>query len=177
MDDIAQISGIPRATLYYYFSGKDEILSFLLDAMLADLGSKARAAVESSRDVKGRLTSLARTYLELVSTTPVAALLLANLSKIGKLPDISSATDQAFLSIIREVIQDGIGQGDLKKVDVPTAATALFGAITLVGIRPLLDGSSSAPAELSASVVDIFWAGIRDPRSSPSMRGTRDLNA
>ena len=28
MDDIAQASGIPRATLYYYFEGKDDILAF-----------------------------------------------------------------------------------------------------------------------------------------------------
>ena len=33
-EDIAEASGIPRATLYYYFSSKDEILQFLLTRML-----------------------------------------------------------------------------------------------------------------------------------------------
>ena len=29
IEDIAAASGVPKATLYYYFTGKEEILSFL----------------------------------------------------------------------------------------------------------------------------------------------------
>ena len=29
VDEIADAAGIPKATLYYYFSGKDEVLAFL----------------------------------------------------------------------------------------------------------------------------------------------------
>ena len=32
MEDIASAIGIPRATLYYYFAGKDDVLAFLLAA-------------------------------------------------------------------------------------------------------------------------------------------------
>ena len=45
-DDIAEASGIPRATLYYYFSSKDEILQFLLTRMLQRL-TEAVVAAES----------------------------------------------------------------------------------------------------------------------------------
>ena len=34
IDDIAEASGVPKATLYYYFTGKEEILAFLLKDLL-----------------------------------------------------------------------------------------------------------------------------------------------
>ena len=34
MDDLAKASGVPRATLYYYFSGKDDLVSFYVGTML-----------------------------------------------------------------------------------------------------------------------------------------------
>ena len=30
IDDLAALVGVPRATLYYYFSGKDDVFEFLL---------------------------------------------------------------------------------------------------------------------------------------------------
>ena len=29
IDDLAELSGVPRATIYYYFSGKDDVMAFL----------------------------------------------------------------------------------------------------------------------------------------------------
>ena len=41
IDEVAKLADVPRATLYYYFSGKDEILFFCqqrsLDLLLAEL--------------------------------------------------------------------------------------------------------------------------------------------
>jgi len=30
VDELAEMSGVPRATIYYYFSGKDDVMAFLL---------------------------------------------------------------------------------------------------------------------------------------------------
>lgn len=37
IEDVAAVTGVPKATLYYYFTGKEEILAFLLEALLKDI--------------------------------------------------------------------------------------------------------------------------------------------
>ena len=43
IDDLAALVGVPRATLYYYFSGKDDVFEFLLTQKL-QRGTAAIAA-------------------------------------------------------------------------------------------------------------------------------------
>src|SRR3546814_10272062 len=57
MEDIASASGIPRATLYYYFAGKDDVLAFLLRSMLDDLQVSVDTALEVRGDTRARLRS------------------------------------------------------------------------------------------------------------------------
>ena len=47
IDEIADAAGIPKATLYYYFSGKEEILAFLLGDMLKLIAGEVGNAVTS----------------------------------------------------------------------------------------------------------------------------------
>ena len=47
MEDIATASGIPRATLYYYFAGKEDILAFLLRSLLDDVAAEVQGAVSA----------------------------------------------------------------------------------------------------------------------------------
>ncbi len=38
MEDLAEVTGVPKATLYYYFEGKEAILAHLFGQFLAELG-------------------------------------------------------------------------------------------------------------------------------------------
>jgi hypothetical protein len=46
MEQLAAACGVPRATLYYHFGGKDEVLAWLLRSTLDDLGALPGAACE-----------------------------------------------------------------------------------------------------------------------------------
>ena len=59
-EDIAEASGIPRATLYYYFSSKDEILQFLLTRMLERLTDAVAAAEDPDAAIPDRLAAVVR---------------------------------------------------------------------------------------------------------------------
>ena len=34
IDDVAKLTGVPRATLYYYFSGRDDLVAFYMNDKL-----------------------------------------------------------------------------------------------------------------------------------------------
>lgn len=161
MDDIARASGIPRATLYYYFAGKDDILAFLLDAHLADLAARIAHAVAATDDARSRLAEVLGIILELPVITPEASqLLLLNLSRIAKLPDIAAAFDQACIAPIRQVLEDAIRRKEIASVDVATSATAIFGAATIAGLGSALLHQPDHKSSLIDDVVTLVWDGI-----------------
>ena len=95
---LAEASGIPRATLYYYFSSKDEILQFLLTRMLERLTDAVAAAEDPDAAIPDRLAAVVRAQLAHLGEFPATAqLLTANLGKAGKLPDLAAGINAAFL--------------------------------------------------------------------------------
>lgn len=162
MDDIAQVTGIPRATLYYYFAGKDEILTFLMDALLADFSVRAAEVTVTKGLTRSRLLAFVQRYFELIESNPAAAqLIFVNLGRVGKLPDLVAAGDAAFVEPIRRMLEEGVQRGEVASIDVPTAATALFGAVTNVGTSALMIQDAEVDTErLAKDLVDLMWHGI-----------------
>jgi AcrR family transcriptional regulator len=55
MEEIAVAAGVPRATLYYHFKGKDEVLAWLLGSTLEALGGAVREAANGRGNARQRL--------------------------------------------------------------------------------------------------------------------------
>ena len=165
MDDIGTASGIPRATLYYYFSGKDDVLAFLLRTMLADLAVSVAEAAATGGDTGVRLAAVVRAQLAHLAANPAAGqLLLANLGKAGKLPDIAAGIDEGFHEPVRKILRDGARSGEIMDLDVEITASALFGAVTVVGFRGLLLGGGIDVDRVADSLFPLFWSGIVRPK-------------
>jgi TetR/AcrR family transcriptional regulator len=173
MDDVAAASGIPRATLYYYFSGKDDVLAFLLRTMLADLTVSVAEAAATDGDTDARLAAVVRSQLAHLAANPATGqLLLANLGKAGKLPDIAAGIDGGFHEPVRQILRDGQRSGEIVDLDVEITASALFGAVTAVGFRGLLLDGGIDVDRIAGSLFPLFWAGLVRPKQRP-LRATR----
>jgi TetR/AcrR family transcriptional regulator len=162
MDDIASTSGVPRATLYYYFSSKEDVLAFLLHQLLDALTDAVAEADRPDQPVPDRLAAVVRSQLSHLGESPaVAQLLVSNLGKAGKLPDIAAAINAAFHEPVRRLLVLGAEDGSLRAVDPELAATALYGAVTVVGLRCLVIEGSIDVDRVTAQLLPMFWAGLR----------------
>lgn len=86
-------------------------------------------------------------------------MLVANLGRAGKLPDISAGIDRAFRDPLQTLLVEGSTEGSLRTVDPEVAATAIFGAVTVVGLNALMrDGHLDVDAVLEGLVV--LWGGL-----------------
>ena len=54
---VAEVTGIPKATLYYYFTGKEEILVFLLRDLLNGVADPNFSQVAAPRSARSRPAS------------------------------------------------------------------------------------------------------------------------
>jgi TetR/AcrR family transcriptional regulator len=139
MEDIAAASGVPRATLYYYFAGKDDVLAFLLRSMLDDLRLSVATALEVGGSARTRLEAVVRAQLAHLAANPATSqLLLMNLGRAGLADQIAGGIDAGFHGPVREILRDGISRGDIVDVDVELAATAVYAAVTIVGLQSLV---------------------------------------
>lgn len=161
MEDIAEASGIPRATLYYYFAGKDDILSFLLNATLTEFKASLMAVAKRPGPARGRLTELAETHLVQMAAHPATAqLLVSNIGRTGKLPDISSSINDVFITPIQRILKDGVRAGDLPRRDVGLPAMSIFATLTVAGLQQLVMEGTIDAAELATATVDFLWEGL-----------------
>jgi TetR/AcrR family transcriptional regulator len=180
MEDIAKSTGIPRATLYYYFSGKDDVLAFLLRSMLDELTETVNAAATGTGDAATRLLAVIRAQLEHLAAHPATSqLLIANLGKAGKLPDIASRLNDGFDEPVRRILEEGAADGTLNALEDPQlGATALFGAVLVIGLRAIVLEGGIDVERVVSEIGPMFWHGLAP--ASPSKvkrarsRATRD---
>jgi len=165
MEDIAAASGIPRATLYYHFAGKNDVLAFLLESMLDDLRISVSTALEVEGDTQTRLHAVMRAQLAHLAANPAAAqLLLMNLGRAGRLGVIASGIEAGFHAPVRHILEDGVDAGDLIAIDIDVTATAMYGAVTIVGLRTLVTTGRIDVDAVADHLFPVFWTGISAPR-------------
>ena len=67
MDDIAERAGVSKPVLYQHFPGKLDLYLALLDAHLADLVARVRAALASTEDNRERVAASVSAYFDFVA--------------------------------------------------------------------------------------------------------------
>jgi len=117
MDDIARAMGKQRSSLYYYFSGKEDVIKALVDNEFAEMSRAVRDEVNGQTDAAGRL----RTYM--IARIQQAALRCAlysqilpefrgddvvDMFRISEQRQIFDETEEGFVAdIIIQGIRDG----------------------------------------------------------------------
>jgi AcrR family transcriptional regulator len=170
IDDLAKATGVPRATLYYYFPGKEHILAHLLSRTLGQMTVKLTAAAAEPGTGRERLARLVREHLEFIgSHGPTYRLLFAELGRAASLVDIAAGVDLAIMSPIREALRDGQRDGSLRVDDIGAATSVVYGAVLITGMQHLLIGSDRPLEDRAAALLGVILAGIG--ATSPPRRG------
>ncbi len=66
MDDIAQLSGIKKPTIYYYFPSKIDLASQLLEVNIKKIFGKISEIISSTNKVKDRIKMIVDFYINLL---------------------------------------------------------------------------------------------------------------
>jgi AcrR family transcriptional regulator len=169
MNDIAEAAGISRTSLYYYFANKDDVLAFFLRNMLDDLATGVATAASTPGDAPTRLGAVIRAQLTHLDANPATSqLLIANLGRAAKLPDLAARIAEGFETPVKRLLIEGGEEGTLAALpDADLAAAALFGAVLVIGLRSLvLDGHIDVDG-ITERIAPMFWHGIAPSPDAP----------
>jgi len=162
MQDVAAATGVPKATLYYYFDGKEDILAFLFVEILDELGRAVTQAVQAGGTAAERLRAVVLAHLRVIKTFPAASRALQfDLGRAARSPMIAERTDIAFIEPVRTLLVDGARDGSLRAVDHPRlVATAILGAITTTGLNALTPRPKRPMTRVAEDLTDFILNGV-----------------
>ncbi|MBO0680134.1 TetR/AcrR family transcriptional regulator [Mycolicibacterium sp. S2-37] len=161
IDQIAKAAGIPRATLYYHFTGKEEILAFLLRHSLAALADEVAEAAAAPGTGRERLAAVIQVQIEHTMRRPgVSRALVGDLGRAIRLPELAAAVQQAFYDPITSVLTVGAEDGSLRTFPSPeSVAVSVFGAIMMSAMLHNVVGSAKSEEAVAAEVIDLLMTG------------------
>ena len=173
IDDLAKATGIPRATLYYYFPGKEHILAHLLSRTLRQMTATLSDVAAEPGTGRERLARLVRAHLVFIGEHgPTYRLLFAELGRAASLVDIAAGVDLAILSPIRQAVRDGNNDGSLRVDDVSAASSVVYGTVLVTGMQHLLLGNKGDLGDRAEAVSKVILHGLGGQRGLRQSRRT-----
>jgi AcrR family transcriptional regulator len=169
MTDIAGAAGVGKATIYEYFSGKDEIYSAVIHEYLERASTAAAKEMFAARTAREKLSALLGAWLRstLDESDDLIMLFLdvwteaiRGGSRGGE--DAAHLRDvfHEYRSFVASILQEGMDTGDLRKMDAMTLAGALLATFDGVMLQWLLDRDGVDVARTVDTILDVVWKGI-----------------
>lgn len=162
MQDIADAVHLQKASLYHYFSSKQDILLALLDQALDVLIERVSSILSRAIPCDEKLCQAMCVYLECLDEYAdlASVLLLEHRSLNPEYHDRHIPRRDRFERLWRDLIQEGITGGVFKDVDPSMTARALLGVMnwTITWYHP--DGPLTIK-QISDHFSALFLDGLR----------------
>lgn len=162
IEDVAEATGVPRATLYYYFSGKEEILAWLIRRTLAAITDAVALAAAGEGPARERLESIMLAMLRTMAEHPdTCTAIAAESGRIMRMPELAAAIHQGFHLPVQRVLAEGERDGSLRAVDSPeTTSAVIYGAVYAAGVHYLIVSGGFDPDKVGPQVVGLVLGGL-----------------
>ncbi len=162
MEDISEALLMTKGSLYYYFKDKEEILFACHDFSLDRVLEKMREvfAAQKGESAATRLAALIQGFVDVMIDDLQGSALALDFTALKEelLAKIIVKRDQ-FERGMRQVIQDGLKNGEFRKVEPKLASLAILGAINWIGKWYRPDGNFKA-ADIGRMYSDLFVKGL-----------------
>lgn len=99
IEELASVTGVPKATLYYYFEGKEGILSHIFGVVLDALDGAVRDGLAAEGDPAERLRRVITNHVDVFRRYPSACQALHfDIGRATRRPDLAVRNRAAYLN-------------------------------------------------------------------------------
>lgn len=158
--DLVKHSGVSTGSIYHAFKDKEAIAEALMQALLEQIESEQETILNQYDSSWKRFYELSKWMIETAHKHPQAMQFILNARHKEFLPNLPPiCSSQPFLNL-REVIQQGMNEGDLIEMDLMVAAASSFGGVMRL-IQLGLDNMLEQPLpNYLESITKTSWRSI-----------------
>jgi AcrR family transcriptional regulator len=163
MDELAELAGVSKATVYRWWPSKHLLA---LDVLFADWDAVAPLPRDTG-SLRGDLRSLLRPWARCLSARPYGAVVAALAAEARLNAQFSELWRERFVRLRREpgraALQRAIDRGELRSgTDVELVLDLLYGPL----YHRLLHGHAPVNERVAGAIVDAVMTGIADSAAS-----------
>jgi AcrR family transcriptional regulator len=167
MDEVARAAGCSRTTLYAHFRNMEDLYASLLDQDAEAFIRDASAAIESESTTGRKI----RRIVEITRATYARNNILrmaftgdSEMSLEGVANVYTRDQESRIIDLLRSVLEEGIAEGTIRKIDPERVAYLMFHLGTLLVEREVSDAADFDFDEILEVMDDVFARGIGIPR-------------
>jgi AcrR family transcriptional regulator len=158
LEDVAERTDIAKATLYHYFSGKDELVAAVVEGLTVEVNQRLERELDEVRDLSHleQIRALIREQVRILTDTAPEVATVFSWPKAWpeSFQEIIKDSRRRHDAIFRRVVEAGIAAGEFDCPNPDVALQCLHGVLnqSALWIRPSLPVEKKA--ELWEAVVD-----------------------
>jgi AcrR family transcriptional regulator len=157
MDEIAQVAGVAKGTIYYHFKSKEELFVGLMNEGMEHLIDCVRRGIELKESAKEQLDALIYAHVHFFIQNGKLAKLLLNEAFGTKERQLQfRARIRQYFRLIEEVLQKGMNSGEFQLGHPTEMASAIFGAASVAVLQKIYSLEESTAEEIEASVPGVI---------------------
>ena len=162
IEDFSSVTGIPKATLYYYFDGKEEILSYIFGVVLDELGVAVAGGLATDGTAAERLVRVLEAHLAVFEKYPKASqALYFDLGRAVRRSELASRIRSSYVDPVSDLLAEGASDGSLRRVeDAGLSAVAVLGATCTAAIHVLAIDPTVSIGRVSQVIVPLVLQGL-----------------
>ena len=163
MSEISDVTGIPRATLYYHFEGKEAVFSYMCSVIFEAFEKAVAEALDGPGNAAERLSRVIRAQIDLYAAYPmVFQALQLDLGRAARRPDLIEQAARAYLRPLAKLLEEGAADGSLRPVAKPRAvAAAILGAVTIAADQTLSSTDEESVAAFHEQMTSLVLQGVQ----------------
>ena len=172
---IAESAGVAAGTIYIYFRSKEELLVAVFEEFLGKHMERLREGVEREKTPREKLMRLLALGLQLMQDNPDSArIFLSQLRQSTKMITVVvKRSSRAYKDIIEDVLSEGVRTGLCRDVNVPAAASMLFGAFQSTVLDWVAHECSYTLTDMTDELAEFILHGICCTTSSEEESATQ----
>ena len=172
IDELAELTGVPRATIYYYFSGRDDVMAFLLAQKVERASVIVNEAAAGPGTPSDRLQRVFRAMLQQMADHPALCTRLMCWMTSPTTGKLVIEAQGSLTAPLRALFLEGQATGEFADIDPVDATTAVMGALSMVAMHHTVNGDFN-PHAVADTLIPWLLDGLRSRRPL----GTRGTGA
>ena len=165
VDEIAEVAGLAKGTIYLYFPSKQDLFLAALREGVEQLHAQARDGIAQAVTVQDKIRAFVNARLDYcgrnreffrIYYTEFASV---QVRSSNAQPEFQDLYEQQ-LRVLESVIEEGIASGEIRPLESAKVARLVYEVTRSAVAQHMLAWPDQRPEETTELVTDLIWRGI-----------------